>query len=56
MCGQYNVRATAGDNTGQNSKNIHPVPGQKLKFLTRPAGIETGPSGWKARILPTTTR
>ena len=49
MCGQHNVRASAKDNTGQNA---HPIPGQKLKFLT-PPGIEPGPLGWKARTLPT---
>ena len=41
MCGQL-VRASARDNTGQNTtKDTHPIPGQKLKFLT--------PPGWKAR-------
>ena len=55
MCGQYNVRATAGDNTEQNTKNTHPIPGQKLKFLT-PPGIEPGPPGWKAETLPITPR
>ena len=29
MCGQHNVRASAEDNTGQNTDK-----GQKLKFLT----------------------
>ena len=42
MCGQHNARASAGDNTGQNTKDTHPIPGQKLKFLTLP-GIESGP-------------
>ena len=53
MCGQYNVRATAVDNIGQNTKDTHPVPEQKLKFLN-PWGIEPGPTGWKAGLLPTT--
>ena len=35
------------------TKDAHPVPGQKLKFLT-PPGIEPGPSGRKVEILPTT--
>ena len=47
MCGQHNVRASAEENTGQNTKDTHPIPGQKLKFLT-PPGIEPGPQGWKA--------
>ena len=34
MCAQHNVRAFAEDNTGQNTKDTHPIPGQKLKFLT----------------------
>ena len=55
MCGQHNVRTSAEDNTGQNTKDTHPIPGQKLKFLTPPR-IEPGPSGWKAGILPTTPR
>ena len=37
------------------TKDIHPIPGQKLKFLT-PPGIEPGPPGWKAGTLPTTPR
>ena len=28
------------------TKHTHPIPGQKLKFLT-PTGIEPGPLGWK---------
>ena len=55
MCGEHNFRTTAGDNTGQNTKDTHSVPGQKLKFLTTP-GIEPGPPGWKAGTLPTTPR
>ena len=34
MCSKENVRATAGDNTGQNTKDTHPVPGQEVKLLT----------------------
>ena len=37
------------------TKNTHPIPRQKLKFLT-PPGIEPGPPGWKAGTLPTTPR
>ena len=55
MFGEHNVRASAEDNTGQNTKDTHPIPGQKLKFLT-PPGIEPGPPGWKAGTLPTTPR
>ena len=55
MCGQHNIRASAGDSTGQNTKDTHPIPGEELKFLT-PPGIEPGPPGWKAGTLPTTPR
>ena len=55
MCGQHNIRASTEDNTGQNTKDTHPIPGQELKFLT-PPGIEPGPPGWKAGTLPTTPR
>ena len=55
MCGQHNGRASAEDNTGQNTKDTHPIPGRKLKFLT-PPGIELGPPGWKVGTLPTTPR
>ena len=41
MCGHQNVRTTTGDNTGQNTKDTHPVPGLILKFLALP-GIEPG--------------
>ena len=37
------------------TKNTHPIPGQKLKFLT-PQGIKLGPAGWKAGTLPPTPR
>ena len=57
MCGQHDVRASAEGNTGQNTDqgHTHPIPGQKLKFLTPPR-IEPGPAGWKAGTLPTTPR
>ena len=41
--------------TGQNTKDTHPILGQKLKFLT-PLGIEPGPPVWKVGTLPTTPR
>ena len=44
---------TAQDRT--QTKDTHPIPGQKLKFLT-PPGIEPGSPGWKAGTLPTTPR
>ena len=31
----------------RNTKDTHPIPGQKLKFLNPPE-IEPGPPGWKA--------
>ena len=37
------------------TKDTHPIPGQKLKCMT-PPGIESGPPGWKAGTLPTTPR
>ena len=37
------------------TKDTHPIPGQKLKFLTLP-GIEPRPLGWKAGTLPTMPR
>ena len=42
MCGQHNVRVSAGDNTRQNTKVTHPISGHKLKFLI-PPGIEPEP-------------
>ena len=36
-------------------KDTHPIPGQKLEFLT-PPGIEPGPPGWKAGSLPITSQ
>ena len=35
------------------TKDTHPIPGQKLKFLT-PPGIKPGPPDWKAGTLLTT--
>ena len=55
MCGQHNVRASAGDSTGQNTTDTHPIPGYELKFLT-PLGIEPWPAGWMAGTLMTTPR
>ena len=49
MCGHQNVRASAGENTEQNTKDTHQSK-DKLKFLT-PLGIEPGPPGWKAGTL-----
>ena len=37
------------------TKDTHPIPGLKFKFLT-PPGIEPGPPGWKAGTVPTTPR
>ena len=47
MCGQHNVRASAGDNMGQNTKDTHtPNPRTEIKIpdhtvnRTRAAGLE----------------
>ena len=53
MCGQHNIRATAGDNTGQNTKDT--TSPRIEKILTSP-GIEPGPPGWKAGTPPTMLR
>ena len=38
MCGQHNIRATAGDNTGQNTDKGHtPSPRIEIKF-SNPTG------------------
>ena len=37
------------------TKDTHSIPGQKLKFRA-PLGIEPGPPGWKAGVIPTTPR
>ena len=57
MCDKHDVRASAEDNTGQNTDkgHTHQIPGENLKFLT-PPGIEPGQPGWKAETLPTTPR
>ena len=55
MCGQHNVRASTGDNTGQNTMDTLPIPGRILKFLT-PLGIEPGPTDCKAGTLQATPR
>ena len=36
ICGQQNVRVYARDNTGQDTKDVHPIP--DLKFLARSTG------------------
>ena len=33
ICGKHNVRAFIKDNTGQNTKNTHLVPGLRIKSL-----------------------
>ena len=43
MCSQHNVRVTAGDNTGQNTKDTHPVPRLKLEYRESNPGRQ-----WKA--------
>ena len=51
MCDQHNVRASAGNDKGRTqTKDTHPNPGHKLKFLI-PPGIEPGPPDWKAGAL-----
>ena len=35
----------------ETTQCTHPIPGQKLKFLTSP-GIEPRPPDWKAGTLP----
>ena len=47
MCGQHNVRASAEDNTGQNTKDTHPIPGQ-IK-IPDPAGNRTRAAGLEGR-------
>ena len=45
MCGQHNVRASAGDNTGQNTDRGHtPNPRIEIK-IPDPAGNRTGVAG-----------
>ena len=47
MCGQHNVRASAEDNTGQNTKDTHQIPG-KIK-IPNPAGNRTRAAGMEGR-------
>ena len=49
MCGQHNVRASAGDNTGQNTeKGYTPNPRTEIKNLG-PAGNRTRAAGLEGR-------
>ena len=49
MCGQLNVRASAGDNTGQNTHRGHtPNPRIGIK-IPDPAGNRTRADGLKGR-------
>ena len=48
MCGQHNVRASAGDNTGQNTDNEHTYPRTEIK-ITDPAGNPTSAAGLEGR-------
>ena len=54
MCGQHNVRATAGYNTGQNTKDT-PNPRTEIK-IPDPAGNGTRAAKLEGRTLPTTPR
>ena len=45
MCGHHNIRASAEDNTVQNTKDTHPIPGQNkipdpAENRTRAVGLE----------------
>ena len=56
MCGQHNVKASAGDITGQNTDKGHtPNPRIGIK-IPDPPEIEPGTPGWKAGTVPTTPR
>ena len=49
MCGQHNVRATAGDNIGQNKDKWNtPSPRLEIK-ISDPAGNRTPTAGLKGR-------
>ena len=49
MCGQHNVRATAGDSIGQNQDKGHtPNPRIRIK-IPDPAGNRTRVAGLKGR-------
>ena len=55
ICGQQNVRDTAGDNVRQNiDVGLTPWPRIDIK-IAEPAGNRIRSPGWKARILPTTS-
>ena len=47
MCGQHNARASAGDNTGQNTKD---TPNRRTEIKIRgPAGNRTRAAGFEGR-------
>ena len=49
MCGQHNVRASAEDNTGQNTDKVHtPNPRTEIK-IPDPAGNRTRAAGLEGR-------
>ena len=48
MYGHHNVRASAEDNTGQNTKDIHPKPRTEIK-IPDPAGNRTRAAGLEDR-------
>ena len=49
MCGQHNVRASAGDNTGQNTDKGHTLnPRTEIK-IPDPAGNRTRAAGLEGR-------
>ena len=49
MCGQHNVRASAEDNTGQNTDKGHtPNPRTEIK-IPDPAGNQTRAAGMEGR-------
>ena len=49
MCGQHNVRASAEDNTGQNTDKGHtPIPRTQIK-IPDPAGNRTRATGLEGR-------
>ena len=56
MCGQHGDRASAEDNTGQNTSKGHtPNPRTEIK-IPDPAWNRNRPPGWKVGTLPTTPR
>ena len=49
MCGQHDVRASTGDNTGQNTNKGHtPNPRREIK-IPDPAGNRTRAAGLEGR-------